>query len=197
MNIGIYIYDQAEVLDFSGPFEVFSTANRLIETTNKFNVFLIAEQEKPVIARGEYSVNPHYNFHNHPEIDLLIVAGGVHTAEMTKANVIKWVSRVAKKAQLVTSVCTGAFILAEAGLLRNRKVTTHWEDIDDLKRAYADLTVIEAQRWVDEGSIVTSGGISAGIDMSLHLVARVISPELAAKTAKQMEFDWRQNAEAH
>lgn len=190
MNIGIYIYDNAEVLDFSGPFEVFSTANRLADSNKAFEVFLIAEQKAPVIARGGFSVNPHYDLSNHPDIDLLIVVGGVHTRELNKSNVIHWVARTAEKAKVAASVCTGAFILAEAGLLAGRRVTTHWEDIDALRETYPDLTVIEAQRWVDEGKFITSGGISAGIDMSLHLVSRFLGPELAERTARQMAYEW-------
>lgn len=190
MNVGIYIYENAEVLDFSGPFEVFSTANRLCDAEEAFNVFLVAEQSEPVNARGGYSVNPHFDFTNHPDIDVLIVVGGVHTEELNKPNVLKWVAATAEKAHMVTSVCTGAFILAEAGVLKGCQVTTHWEDIDDLRQSYPDLMVLEGRRWVDEGRIVTSGGISAGIDMSLHLVSKLASLELAEKTARQMEFDW-------
>ena len=191
LNVGIYIYDDAEVLDFSGPFEVFSTANRLSNPAGLFNVFLVAEESRTVKARGGFKVNPHYCFSHHPEIDVLIVVGGIHTQELLKSKVIDWVSTTSKSAKTVASVCTGAFILAEAGLLSNLKVTTHWEDIEDLRSSYSDLTVIENQRWVDEGKVVTSGGISAGIDMTLHLVSKFASLDLAEKTARQMEFDWR------
>lgn len=194
LNIGIYIYDGAEVLDFSGPFEVFSTANRLVGNSNCFNVFLIAESKQPVNARGGYSVNPHYGFNDHPDIDVLVVSGGVHTHEVQKTQVVDWVGRIAKSVQLVASVCTGAFILAEAGMLAGLKVTTHWEDIADLQSSYPELMVIGSQRWVDTGKIVTSGGISAGIDMSLHLVSKLINTELAERTARQMEFAWQKNA---
>ncbi|MDP1540193.1 MAG: DJ-1/PfpI family protein [Moraxellaceae bacterium] len=194
LNVGIYIYQGAEVLDFSGPYEVFSTANRLAKPQHLFNVFLVSEQNQPVIARAGYSVNPHYSFADHPKIDVLIVVGGVHTAELKKPNVIGWITQTAANAKLVASVCTGAFLLAEAGLLANLRVTTHWEDIADLRRDYPDLTVIDSQRWVDEGKFVTSGGISAGIDMSLHLVARLFGLALAEKTARQMEYEWCKHA---
>ncbi len=194
MNVGIYIYTNAEVLDFSGPFEVFSTANRFLNIKEKFNVFLMAERTNPINARGGFSVNPHYGFDDHPKIDVLIVVGGVHTEELKKPSVIRWVRDVSKDCQLVTSVCTGAFILAQAGLLKNRRVTTHWEDMDDLKESYPELTVLESRRWVDDGLVITSGGISAGIDMSLHLISRIANHELAEKTAKQMAFDWCKNA---
>ena len=194
LNVGIFIYENAEVLDFSGPFEVFSTANRLSALDEVFNVFLVAEEVRPVNARGGYSVNPHYCFKDHPKIDVLVVVGGVHIEELGKPSVINWISTVSKSATIVASVCTGAFLIAQAGLLVNLKVTTHWEDIKDLQESYPDLTVIDNQRWVDEGKFVTSGGISAGIDMSLHLVSKLTGTKLAAKTAKQMEYEWHKNS---
>ncbi len=193
MNIGIYIYEEAEVLDFSGPFEVFSTASRFLEEDEKFNVFLIAEKSGSVLARGGYDVNVKYNINNHPKLDLLVVAGGVHTQEMKKTNVITWMKNVSTNAKIVASVCTGAFLLAQAKVITTHKVTTHWEDIADLKESFPTLDVKSNVRWVDEDSIVTSGGISAGIDMSLHIVSRIHSLDLAEKTARQMEFTWTKN----
>lgn len=191
MNIGIYIYDQSEVLDFSGPFEVFSTASRICPGVKPFDVFMVGETGEAVIARGGYSVDPKYGFHNHPQIDVLIVAGGVYTEEIKKPKVMDWIAAEAKNAKLVASVCTGAFLLAEARVLTSQHVTTHWEDINELRKNYPGLTVDESKRWVDEGAIVTSAGISAGIDMCLHLVSRLHSLELAEKTARQMEYHWR------
>ena len=191
MNTGILIYDQAEVLDFSGPYEVFSTAARLSSNGKAFTPFLISESGQQVTARGGYQVQPSYGFRNHPAIDLLIVVGGVHNKEMSKPSVLQWVYSQGKQATLTASVCTGAFILAGAGVLTNQIVTTHWEDIADLKKQFPDLNVQSNVRWVDEGAIITSAGISAGIDMSLHIVSRIHSNELAEKTARQMDFDWQ------
>jgi len=193
MNIGIYIYDDAEVLDFSGPFEVFSVASRFLHDTEKFNVFLVSEKQKTVKARGNYNINTHYTFNDVPNIDVLIIVGGVHTEEVKKPNVIQWIQEQSKKANIVASVCTGAFLLAEAKVLSNHKVTTHWEDISDLRKDYPTLNVVENVRWVDEGNIITSAGISAGIDMSLHLVSKIHNLELSNQTAKQMQFDWIKN----
>ncbi len=191
MNIGIYIYDGAEVLDFSGPFEVFSTAKRL--DANDWNVFLIAESLDPVSARGDFKVTPHHTIQNHPKIDLLMVAGGIHTDEMGKPQIIEWIRSVDQHAQHVTSVCTGAFLLANAGLLDGLSVTTHWDDICDLKTQFPNLKVVENQRWIHSGKFITSGGISAGIDMSLYLVSKLHSHELAESVAKTMEYRWIKN----
>ncbi|MGP8305315.1 DJ-1/PfpI family protein [Vibrio sp. YIC-376] len=190
MNIGIYIYDGAEVLDFSGPFEVFSTAKRL--ETNDWNVFLVAEDLETVSARGGFNVLPHHSIHDHPDIDLLVVVGGVHTEEMTKLTVLNWIKSVDQRASRVVSVCTGAFILASAGLLSGLTVTTHWEDIPDLNRCFPDLVVVDNQRWVTSGKYTTSGGISAGIDMSLYLVSQLHSRNLAKMVARQMEYNWQE-----
>jgi transcriptional regulator GlxA family with amidase domain len=190
LNVGIYLYDQAEVLDFAGPFEVFSTANRLVAQP-AFNVFLVGETGAMIQARGGFQVSPAYGFHNHPIIDVLIVVGGVHTQELLKPKVVDWIATAASQAKLIASVCTGAFLLAKAGVIQQETVTTHWEDIADLRRDFPSLTVVENTPWVDQGRIVTSAGISAGIGMSLHLVSRLYSLELATRTARQMEFDWQ------
>jgi len=191
MNIGIYIYDQAEVLDFSGPFEVFSTAQRLLN--NDWNVFLIAETTAVVRARGGFNVLPHYSIEQHPDIDLLVVAGGVHSEVMNNQCVLDWLKKVDETANRIVSVCTGAFLLANAGLLKDLTVTTHWEDIPDLRESFPQLVVVEDRRWVTDGKYTTSGGISAGIDMSLYLVSQVESLDFAYKVAHQMEYDWHQN----
>ena len=153
-------------------------------------ILVIGETGQVVNARAGYQVMPAYGFDNHPVIDVLIVPGGVHDGEMQKPAVIDWIARQAKQVRIVASVCTGTFLLAEARLLRNRNMTTHWGDIENLQTCYQDLTVHPSSRWIDKGSVVTSAGISAGIDMNLHLVGRLHGMELARKTAKQMEYDW-------
>lgn len=194
MNIGIYIYNQAEVLDFSGPFEVFSTASRVCDNAEPFNVFLVGETGETVTARAGYKVIPDFGFHDHPKIDTLIIAGGDHHEEMNKSRVIDWISQQATISATVASVCTGVFLLAQAKVLLAQTVTTHWEDIADLRKMFPKLEVIEGVRWVDEGDLLTSGGISAGIDMSLHLVGKLYDNALAEKTARQMEFSWTKNS---
>ncbi|WP_428774368.1 DJ-1/PfpI family protein [Vibrio sp.] len=188
MNIAIFLYDDAEVLDFAGPFEVFNTAKRLARPD--WNVFLIAENSELITARGGMLVQPHYSINSHPPIDVLLVAGGVHQPQMGNQSVLDWISQVAESAHKVASVCTGAFLLAQAGLLDGLNVTTHWEDIAELQGTFPSLKVISQRKWVDQGKFITSGGISAGMDMSLHLVSQLASLELASLTATQMEYRW-------
>jgi len=194
-NIGIFLFNEVEVLDFAGPFEVFSTASRVKkrlepDAPEPFKVRTIGKNTRGVRARGELLVVPFDDFDTHDPIDVLIVPGGVVTAELDRSDTIEWIANVAGNAELTVSVCTGVFLLAKAGLLDGKTVTTHWEDIADLRAMFPALTVKENVRWVDEGNIITSAGISAGIDMSLHIVARLEGEELAVKTARQMEFEW-------
>ena len=122
---------------------------------------------------------------------MLVVPGGVVDAELERRDVVSWLAARQQTAQLTVSVCTGAFLLAKAGILAGRSATTHWEDTDDLRRRFPDITVVEGVRWVDEGAVITAAGISAGLDMSLHVVARLAGDELAAQTARHMDYRWR------
>lgn len=195
LRVGIFMFDQVEVLDFAGPYEVFTTASRVQQqlqpgTDVPFEVVLISADGGPVRARAGLTVQVDHSFEDHPPLDLLLVPGGVVEAELQKPDVIAWLLGTADAATLTASVCTGAFLLATAGLLDGRTCTTHWQDINDLAYRFPLLSIRAGCRWVDEGDVVTSGGISAGIDMSLYLVARFQSRLLALRTARQMEFDW-------
>ena len=192
MNIAIYIYSDAEVLDFSGPFEVLSTAKRIAK--QDWNIFFVTENDELVKARGGMLVQPHFSIDNHPPIDILIVVGGVHTAEVTNTKVIDWIKEVNQHSTKTASICTGAFLLAQAGLLDGLNVTTHWEDIKDLRNDYPALNVIEKTRWIEDGKFITSAGISAGIDMSLYLLSTISTHALAEQTAQQMEYQWQQQS---
>lgn len=197
--VGIFVFPDVEVLDFAGPYEVFTTASRVFKRAKPqaevpFRVFTIGQRAEPFTARAGLPVLPEFTVENHPPVDLLIVTGGVVNAELEKPEVIRWIASVAARAPLTASVCTGAFLLARAGLLDGKRATTHWEDIGDLRRDFPQIEVLAGQHWVDEGNVVTSGGISAGIDMSLHLVERLAGRELAVKTATQMEFRWTEPA---
>ncbi len=198
-NVGIYVFDEVEVLDFAGPFEVFSTASRVFRRLNPnseapFAVFTVGASCTKIRARGGLVVEPHFSLGDHPPIDVLLIPGGVVTAELARPSVISWITAQGQGAQLTAAVCTGAFLIGKAGLLAGKKATTHWEDVADLRHLLPDTQVIEDTRWVDEGTVVTSGGISAGLDMSLHLVARLIGQELAMRTARQMDYQWRDDS---
>jgi transcriptional regulator GlxA family with amidase domain len=195
MNVGIYVYKEVEVLDFAGPYEVFTTAARVNsrmqpDLPKLFDVFLIAETEGTVSARANFNVQPHYTIQNHPKVDVLIVPGGVHIHELEMPGVIEWIANLSPQTKLTASVCTGAFLLAKAGVLQDKSCTTHWEDIPDLRAMFPALDVKEDVPWVDNGRIVTSAGISAGIEMALHLVAKLAGKYLAVKTARQMQYTW-------
>lgn len=194
LHVGILVFPGVEVLDFAGPFEVFSVAARVAQRdlgiTPPFHVSLIGAGPPPIQARHGMGVVPHFAFADAPAIDLLIVPGGLMDHPLGCATTRDWVRRVDGEAALTASVCTGAFLLAALGLLDGRPVTTHWEDIADLRSAYPALDVREGVPFIDDGDVVTSAGISAGIGMSLHLVERVLGATIAAATARQMEFDW-------
>lgn len=201
LHVGIYVYPEVEVLDFAGPYEVFSTASRVARrlapaSTPPFSASLVAATREPVRARAGFTVVPDHSFGDHPALDVLIVPGGVHEPELERPEVIAWVARQAGTARLVASVCTGAFLLARAGLLAGLEVTTHWEDCAELQRAFPDLRVREGVRWIEHGRIMTSAGISAGLDMSLRIVARFAGQDLAERTARQMDHDWRKREDA-
>jgi transcriptional regulator GlxA family with amidase domain len=199
LNVAILIFDEVEVLDFCGPFEVFSVTRRQgmtsqDETNKPFAVFTVAQKSEMVRARGGLSVQPHFTLENHPPVDVLVVPGGWGTRrEVDNPVILNWLSKVTGETQLNTSVCTGAFLLAKIGLLDDKAATTHWASLDRLEQSFPRVQVMRNTRWVDQGNIVTSAGISAGIDMSLHLVEKLMGREVAEQTAKQMEYIWNRN----
>lgn len=188
----ILIFPDIEVLDFCGPFEVFSTV-RLNEVNRRydlspFDVFLVAETAEPVTATGGLKVVPDHTFDTAPQADLLVVPGGWGTRrEVDNPRLIDWVRAQAAGAKLVMSVCTGSFLLGTAGLLSGKRATTHWRSLDRMQETFPDVTVEDGLHWVDDG-ILTSAGISAGIDLALRVVARICGEPIARATAKHMEY---------
>jgi transcriptional regulator GlxA family with amidase domain len=195
-TIGIYLFDGVEVLDFAAPFEVFSTAARVHgrqepPSPPPFVVVTVGHGPGPIVARGGLRVQPAFGLGDHPRLDVVIVPGGAIDADLERPEVDAWLRRVASSATITASVGTGAFLLGQAGLLDGRRATTHWEDLEELQRLFPEVEVVDGERWVDQEAIVTSAGISAGLDMSLHLVARLEGEELARATALQMQYVWR------
>lgn len=195
LSIGILVFDGVEILDFSGPYEVFSTAARvhahLPSSQTLFRCFLMAHEMRPIRARGGLRVLPDCVLLPSADIDVLIVPGGDVSEVLDNPAVINWIRTQAKDAMITASVCTGAFLLAKAALLDGLHATTHWQDRDHLQASFPAVTVRPDVPWIDCGEIVTSSGIAAGIDMSLHLVERLAGEQLANATAKQMEYRWR------
>lgn len=193
-TVGILLFNEVEVLDFAGPFEVFSLAEAANTSDKYFKVIIIAEHQALISARNGLKVIPDYSFDNHPAIDILVIPGG-YGAEKVEINnpvVIDWIISQAKLTKLTLSVCTGALLLAKAGLLAGKSATTHWMDLDDLE-SYPNIEVIANTRFVDASdkmtNIVTSAGISAGIHASLYCVEKLIDSQTMQTTARRMEFD--------
>lgn len=199
--VGVYVFPEVEVLDFAGPYEVFTTASRVHARLNPrepeaFRVVTISQTSTRVRARAGLEFSVDHQIVEHPPLDILIVPGGVVSDELRQSAVIDWIAETSQGCRVTASVCTGAFLLGASGLLKDKSATTHWEDIADLRAMFPTTRVLEGQLWVDEGRVVTSAGISAGIHMSLHLVRVVAGDSLARATARQMEFDWRSSGRA-
>ena len=194
-NVAVLIYDGVELLDFSGPYEVFSVTGER-DNLHPFNVYTVAEKAAPILTSNKMSVNPHYNFSSCPDADIVVIPGGLGSRrEMHNSALLEWLTGVTTKATLVLSVCTGALILAKAGLLMGLSATTHHNAISLLKAISPETTVYEDKRFVDNGRIVLSAGISAGIDMSFYIVAKLLGEKQALETAYHMEYDWKPTPE--
>jgi transcriptional regulator GlxA family with amidase domain len=193
-NVGVLIFDDVEVLDFCGPFEVFSVTRKLGTTDDAealFNVYTVAEKGDLTITRGGMQVKPHYTFHDHPKFDLLVVPGGFGTRrERENPTTLRWIQQQMASNELTTSVCTGAFLLAALGVLDGKEATTHWASIEWMRANHPAVFTRDDQRVIDTGTIITSAGISAGIDMALYVVARLHGIDVARQTARYMEYHW-------
>lgn len=194
-RVGIVLFGDIEVLDFCGPFEVFSTT-RLAEENRReslspFEVLLVAEGVGPVTATGGMQVLPHYDFAGCPPLDIVVVPGGWGTrSELHNPVMLDWLRARAADAETVASVCTGAMLLGFAGLLEGLHATTHWRSLDWMRESFPSVTVEYGKHFVQDGRVFTSAGISAGIDMSLKVVAHHCGEEVARATARHMEYPY-------
>ncbi|KMQ00624.1 MULTISPECIES: DJ-1/PfpI family protein [Bacillus] len=188
-SIGIFLFDDVEVLDFAGPFEVFSVTE--VDEEKPFTVYTVSQNGEMITARNGLKVQPDYSIEDLPPVDILIIPGGKGARENEVKNdiIINWVRQQMKEVKLMTSVCTGALLLAKAGLLDGLKATTHWASIQTFKKDFPNVEVMENVKFVDEGHIITSAGISAGINMSFHIVKNLLGVEVTEDTAKSMEYD--------
>ncbi|MGQ0539129.1 MAG: DJ-1/PfpI family protein [Gemmatimonadaceae bacterium] len=190
-SVAIVVFDEVEVLDFCGPFEVFSVCGRRAGLT-PFRAYVVAETAGPVLARNRLSVNPSFTFESAdaPAWDLILVPGGFGTRrEMQNPVMLEWVRRAAAGAELTLSVCTGSLILGAAGLLDGLSATTHFGAFDELRAAAPLCELRRDLRYVDAGRVITSAGVSAGIDMALYVAARLLGQATAQETARYMEYE--------
>ena len=195
MRIGILLFDGVDLLDAGGPYEVFLTASRLAARDGEpppFEVVTVSPSGAPVEAYGGIRLTPHCGADAVGDLDVLVVPGAIDIEAMTDDDdVLSAVRGLSATSNLTTSVCTGAFLLGEVGLLADRSWTTHWEDVDLLAKRVGQSGATRDVRWVDAGAVVTAAGLSSGIAMALHIVGRLAGRELAERTARQIEYDWR------
>jgi transcriptional regulator GlxA family with amidase domain len=188
-NVAILVFDDVEVLDFAGPFEVFAVTDEL-RSHGEFNVYTVAPRPGTVIARNGLKVVPDFTPGDCPPPQVLVVPGGAGTRPLLGNDVIlEWIRMVSRAAEITMSVCTGSLLLSKAGLLDGLRVTTHHEVIGLLRELAPRAVVDPSKRFHDNGRVLTSAGISAGIDCSLHVVGRLLGDEAAAATAGYMEYE--------
>jgi len=186
-TIGILLFDDVEELDFVGPWEVFSATTQHLFPDDQ--VVTIAQQSRPIRCAKGLHVLPDFDFSNAPPLDVVLVPGGQGTRrEVSNQTLIGWLREAGQNCQWVTSVCTGALLLHEAGFAKGRRVTTHWAFIETLRQR-GDVTVLENRRYVRDGNVVTAAGVSAGIDMALWLVGQIYGVDVARKVQRGIEYD--------
>lgn len=201
-QVGIVVFNNIEVLDFCGPYEVFSVTrsdeSKRREELSPFEVMLVAETNDVITAQGGLRVLPDYALENCPALDILVVPGGWGTRrEIHNTPLIEWISKRGREVEVLTSVCTGAVLLGQAGLLDGHKATTHWAAISWMRELFPNVKVDAEHHVVKDGHIFTSAGISAGIDMALHVVAHYFGESIALTTARHMEYIWSQDNARH
>jgi transcriptional regulator GlxA family with amidase domain len=200
-SVGIFIFDDVEVLDFAGPFEIFGVAGKQGGKAGYFEVFTVAEKSK-IAARNNLIVEATYTFDNCPTPDILLIPGGGGykpdgtpfgtRREMHNERLLEWVRTMNTKVELLLSVCTGSLILAKAGLLEGLSATTHFKAVEQMREAAPNTTLFPEERWVDNGRIILSAGVSAGIDMSLYVLSKLLGKAVANETAAYIQYDyWR------
>jgi len=195
INVGILIFNDVEILDFAGPYEVFSRTrttkgaeSRRNDDTAPFLPFTVAMEEKPIIATGGLKVIPDYTFENVPKINILVVPGGYGTRTLLNNEyLLSWIKSISDKSATITSVCSGSLLLGKAGLLEGKRATTHWGAIEALKSISKSIKVMSDRRIIDD-EIITSAGVSSGIDMAFMIVEKHFGNEVASDTAKYIEF---------
>jgi putative intracellular protease/amidase/YHS domain-containing protein len=186
-KVAILIFEGMELLDFAGPAEVFASAGR----GEAFEAYTVAATPEPITSQHFVTITPRYTFADCPRPEIIVIPGGNTRSLAQDKRVRAWIEQCVPHTEVVLSVCTGAFVLANAGLLDGKEATTHWSALERLRRDFPKITVRENRRFVDNGKIVTAAGVSAGIDGSLYLVERLLGKETARETARYMEYNWK------
>jgi transcriptional regulator GlxA family with amidase domain len=194
-RVGILIFPEVEVLDFCGPFEVLSATrldeDRRREEPSPYEVILVAEHPGVVVATGGLKVVADHDLEGCPVLDVLVVPGGWGTRkEMTNDRLVAWIAERSRRVSTLASVCTGSLLLAKAGLLDGRRATTHWKVLDEMRALFPAIALVNDEHVVEDGDVLTSAGISAGIDLALRMVARHHGEGVARATARHMEYPY-------
>jgi transcriptional regulator GlxA family with amidase domain len=197
-NLAIFIFDDVEVLDFAGPFEVFGVCGLRSGNAIPFNVYTVAEKDV-VTARNGLKIIPHCVFDNCPQPDIVLLPGGGGThpdgrpfgtrVELNNPVLMQWIKSTNETAELMLSVCTGSLLLGKAGLLEGLSATTHWKAVEAMRAAAPNTKLLPEERWVDNGRIILSAGVSAGIDMSLYVISKLLGKDVADETAQYIQYD--------
>jgi transcriptional regulator GlxA family with amidase domain len=201
-NVAIFLFDDVEVLDFSGPFEIFSVCGLRNGAEKPFNVYTVAEKLN-ITARNNLHITVNYLMTDCPAPDIVLVPGGgginadgTHFGsrkQMHNPVLLNWLKEQNKTAELILSVCTGSLILGKAGLLKGLAATTHWKAIEAMEAAAPHTKILPQERWVDNGRIILSAGVSAGIDMALYVVSKLLGKPAADETAQYIQYEyWKQ-----
>ena len=186
-TIGMLIFEDAEELDFVGPWEVFTMAGRI---RDDIRVVTIAERPGPVRCAKGMRVVPDHTLADAPALDVVLVPGGIGTRrEVDNPVLIDWLRKIGPDLRWVTSVCTGALLLCEAGFARGKRVTTHWAFVEELRKRYPDVEVLDRVRYVRDGQLCTAAGVSAGIDCALWLTGQMWGVDTARNTQRAMQYD--------
>lgn len=190
-NVAILLFDAVELLDFTGPFQVFADSRDFEEPDRRlFNVFTVAQHAKPLTTEAGQIVVPTHSFQDCPKPDCLVVPGGIGSrAAAFNTELMTWLQRAARDAELVLSVCTGALLLGKAGLLNGLSATTHHNYLDLLRQVAPRSQLKPGERFVDNGRVITAAGVSAGIDASLYAIAKLNGIKQATSTAQRIEYN--------
>ena len=191
-NVAIVIWNGAEILDWGGPAEVFESAARYgaIDDKPAFRVYTVSKTTEPIVSQRFINVVPNYSIEDAPKPDIVVLPGGGTNAILEDEAFLAWAGKVAKESEIALSVCTGAFVLGKHGMLDGKEVTTWYDATDALAEQFPKADVQPGRRFVDNGHVVTTAGVSAGIDGALHVVARLLGYSVALKTAEYMEYGW-------